>query len=370
MSHREFRAKYDDAFWQRTENASTSDTLYIDTRWVVLYKTDAEKIPIARVKDALKSLNMMYGGTNTQDIDKIPSTARAPWRARLGNPNIQFLPLDSSKLNVTYQKVSSYLDNSAPVNDAASRVAPIDGVLNIYIGASSSGNILGQSEIYGSTVYLLYSTVGGFTVPGALSNYNQGKTLTHEVGHSFGLLHTFTDETCNHVYDFLDVPESVNPNFNAEIAQVGGVWIQRGDNRENDRLYGTSTSCLSIQDDPSTATDEMACNYMDYASDAHSLMFSAQQSLFMREYLQSSDNTSLQLKSATDRSISEGDGNEIMNESTTESGLNITLIVCLSVAGAILLIIFIWFMVRYAKNKKEAERFKKLAAYNVPVMLI
>ncbi|EHA55186.1 hypothetical protein MCOR27_007509 [Pyricularia oryzae] len=80
--------------------------------------------------------------------------------------------------------------------------------LNLYFLSSIPGGILGYcyfpASATTSTVRLDGCTIASGTVPGgSISRFNLGKTAVHEVGHWFGLYHTFQGG-CNGQGDLVD----------------------------------------------------------------------------------------------------------------------------------------------------------------------
>ena len=297
----EFRKKYTNEFLAKAHTDDNNDTLYISTRYVVIYNDDAQKLDLKRIQAGHQVLNKAFSKSNTEELDKVPDTKYYPWRPLIGDPNIQFLPINSSKLEVEYVYTSKkYLHSKTPLEDAASVAGVEDGVMNIYIG-NCSDETLGQAILKSNTVFVLYSSIGGPDLTGLLPEYNLSKTLIHEVGHALSLPHTFSDDACDHTKVFQDVPEQVSPNYLTELFNNDGEWDCIGDNRHNDRVNKTNTSCLSIQTDPDASPNEMGINYMDYGIDHVSIMFTKHQSTMMRTFLKSTENTSL--KFTTDEAI-------------------------------------------------------------------
>ncbi|KAG8822415.1 hypothetical protein FRC19_006049 [Serendipita sp. 401] len=88
-------------------------------------------------------------------------------------------------------------------------------VLNIY-SVGLTGGLLGYATFpwdYATNqkldgVVFLHSTIAG----GSMANYNQGKTLTHEVGHWLGLYHVFQGRSCTGYGDYVaDTPPQKTP---------------------------------------------------------------------------------------------------------------------------------------------------------------
>lgn len=97
--------------------------------------------------------------------------------------------------------------------------------LNVYFQKSIGGNLgycyFPTEVVNGSTQFfldgcsILYTTVPG----GGETNYDEGKTVTHEVGHWFGLYHTFQGG-CNGAGDSVaDTPAQSSPTSGCPIGR-------------------------------------------------------------------------------------------------------------------------------------------------------
>lgn len=297
-------AKFSRSFFNKAEQNDTGDTIYINVRWVMMWTNNNNQVDISKIRSAHKALNEVFSAQNTSELDMLPTASITPWNTLIGNPNIVFLPQDSSKVYAEYLQISNEFSSTNPLEDAVSKGKRVDGVLNLYIGPSSGG-ILGQAELNSNVCYNLYSSIGSRDDPGVLSNYGFGKTVFHEIGHALGLQHPFTDTTCDNIKQADDIPEQLNPNGSAYLTSDGnGGYRQIGDNRYNDRLNDTNDSCIGISAD--TQFNEMATNLMDYGVDDIAIHFTPDQVTIMREFLQdSTENTSLTLMNSTDKSYSE-----------------------------------------------------------------
>lgn len=339
------RAKYNRAYFEEAAARDHGDTLYVDVRWVVLFRNAEERVSVERIRDCHRTLNLLFSAQNTEELAKVPNTALSPFRPLIGNPNIQFLPLNANEVNPVYVSITQELSGTTPVDDAVRIAGRVSGVLNLYLGTSQSGSILGQAELNSNVAFNYHGTIGGYRVPGTLTHYDLGKTVAHEVAHALGLLHTFSDDVCDGFGAFADTEEAVRPNYEVDLVETSpGVWEQTHDNRWKDRNLGTQLSCLDQEADRATASHEMGINLMDYGRDRVSIMFTTSQAVMMREYLQSAQNTSLELKSADATSINASiDSNAVLvgheegEESAQTATLGVAVIAIVAVVGLLAL---------------------------------
>ena len=103
---------------------------------------------------------------------------------------------------------------------------------------------LGPSSYINDGCNVLASTMPS----GGLQDYQEGKTAVHEVGHWFGLLHTFQDESC----DPTDPGDYVDDTPQESVSTDGCPSLEG---------YVKNSCPGSVGDDP-------IHNFMDYSSDA------------------------------------------------------------------------------------------------------
>lgn len=138
--------------------------------------------------------------------------------------------------------------------------------INIWLANFETSGLLGYASFPGQStlpgldeaetdqtagVVVLSGSVGSVTVPGSAAPYDYGRTLTHELGHFFGLRHINGDANCGD--DFCgDTP--------TQSALTGGCPAP-----------GTANGCTP-------SVPKMFENYMDYSNDACLNTFTLNQS--------------------------------------------------------------------------------------------
>lgn len=227
----------------------------------VVYNTAAQNISDALIYAQIDQLNKDFARLNS-DTSNTP----AVFKSLGANTGIQFcLAKRDPNGNPTTGIIrKSTTVTSFSTNDNIKRSAnggddpwPASSYLNIWSG-NLSGGLLGYAQFPGGSeatdgVVLLYSSIGSMTTPGTATNYNLGRTATHEVGHWLNLRHIWGDATCGN--DLVnDTPVHYTSN--------GGC-----------PAHPKSNSCGT--------SAEMFMNYMDYTYDNCMNIFTIGQSARM-----------------------------------------------------------------------------------------
>jgi len=204
--------------------------------WHVIYSTTTVAggyIPDSQISSSISEMNAHFAGSGLSfSLAGTDRTLNANWFNGLGPSN-------------TY--------NSAAKNQLRLGGANALNIYSVGFKSGSGAGLLGYATFpssYASApkddgVVILFSSVPG----GTTANYNQGKTLTHEVGHWVGLYHVFQGG-CSATGDSVtDTPPQVT----------------------------ATNGCPSSQDSCSGGGLDSIHNYMDYSYDPCMTEFTAGQ---------------------------------------------------------------------------------------------
>ncbi len=229
----------------------------------VVWNTTAENIPDAQIRGQIDSLTKDFRKKNT-DASSIPSQRFRDLAAdceiefclatrdTLGNPSTGIVRRQTTIENIGNETINKGTVYYASHGDKAWRP---DRYLNIWVCAFSEGEPLGYSTPIAKVLATSPAEDGcvinykAFGV--SANNYvgrNKGRTLVHEVGHYFNLLHIFgSDRTCNDDDEVEDTPRQAGQNnYCPDFPALQSCAANGGD---------------------------MFMNYMDYPYDACVLMF-------------------------------------------------------------------------------------------------
>ena len=207
----------------------------------------------ARIYDQILVLNQDFAAIN-KDITKVPKEFQG---VLAGHTGIQF---KVAKIN---RKVSPYNSFNSDTEDDYIKLASYGGInatdidknLNIWVIASFDDGTFGYSTFpedggeYNDGIVMSSEAFG--RSGNLLAGIDKGRTLTHEVGHYFDLLHIWGDAKCG---DDLcsDTPTAFQPHYK----------IPR---------YPLYETCGGVK------RSVMFMNYMDYSDDASLYMFTKKQ---------------------------------------------------------------------------------------------
>ncbi|KAG8768239.1 hypothetical protein FRC16_007112 [Serendipita sp. 398] len=216
------------------ENATEFDTnrqVVIKVVWHVIYTSETTEggyVSPGGISASILALNYHYRGAGFLfSLDKITRTQNDDW----------FLNAKSGT------SAESQMKNTLVEGDKA--------VLNLY-SVGFTGGLLGYAtfpwDVYTNPkrdgVVFSHTTVPGGSEP----NYNQGKTLSHEVGHWLGLFHVFETGSCTGKGDYVDdtplqqTPTSGCPESKSSCTNNGGDSIHNYMDYSYDRCMSEFTN--------------------------------------------------------------------------------------------------------------------------------
>jgi hypothetical protein len=231
-------------------------TLELPVHVNVLYRTTSENISNAQIQSQIDVLNEDFSATNT-DYDLTPPDFVA---VRSGDIKIKFI---WAPANVTRKQTNkpSWRANDDMKKSSKGGIDPTNcaTTLNIWV-CNLANNLLGYAQFPGGNcatdgIVCDNNAFGRGSGYNLFSNFNLGRTATHEVGHYFNLRHIWGDATCGN--DFV----SDTPVHNASNTGCP--------------TYPHYSTC-------SGTPLEMTMNYMDYTNDPCMYMFSAGQAARMQ----------------------------------------------------------------------------------------
>lgn len=250
------------AIRQRSVSGNAQKTAAAVTIPIVFHivSNNQSLITDAQIMAQLDTINRDYAGTNGSS-SRVPSH----FRSLFGQSGIQFCLAQRTPDNKITSGIERYSTNRSTfdytnnlVKHAESGGADAwdtDRYLNIWV-SDLAGGTLGYATFPADGVPDEQGVVIDFgSLPGGIvTGYNQGKTLTHELGHYFSLYHIWGDDNgaCTGTDEIDDTPNQAN---------------------------STSTCPSGILTDNCTRTAPgvMYQNYMDYTSDGCLIMFTKQQ---------------------------------------------------------------------------------------------
>jgi hypothetical protein len=252
------------------------------------------QISDADVQAQIDRLNLDFAGMNADS-----SNASAPFLAVRGHSRIQFClakRTPSGELTSGIERRASSIGSLPLRMEDPIKFADQGGLdpwdpelyLNLWVGKDASNNgVLGYAQFPGTMpanqdgVFINVDSWGSsscYTIP----DYNIGRTATHEIGHYFGLLHTWGDDNgdCSGD-DFRDLSEvgstCILPEGMYNPAGQGNTAADIGDTPNQ---AGETSSCPSGEYTDAcagTTPGTMYQNQMDYSFDACLTMFTKKQ---------------------------------------------------------------------------------------------
>jgi hypothetical protein len=142
--------------------------------------------------------------------------------------------------------------------------------LNIYVNSASGYlgySYLPQDNAGGTLdgVVVLYEAVGGRD--NGFSNYDQGRTLVHEVGHYLGLLHTFEGDGC---YEGYNAGDLIADTHSENVDHYGCSQTYTCSTPDDIHNYMNYTDDVCMHEFTREQANRMVCSLVNYRSSLYS----------------------------------------------------------------------------------------------------
>ena len=194
----------------RSDQKGQPSTISIPVAVHVLYYSSEQNISDAQVQSQIDVLNEDFTASNS-DYNNYD----AGYKSVKGNLEIKYC-LTQVIHKQTQHKSFAFTDNMKYTNRGGSDAVDPMHILNIWV-CDLGNSILGFAYYPGISpekfgVVCHTRAFGRGSQYNLFTNYNLGRTMTHEIGHCFGFVHIWGDSYCGN--DFVnDTPLQNDPNF-------------------------------------------------------------------------------------------------------------------------------------------------------------
>lgn len=250
------------AYQERSAEKSITTVLTVPIIFHVIHNGEAvgsgTNISTALINAQIEQINNDFRkimGTSGYNTNPVGADTEIEFCAALVDPNGNVLAspgIDRINRNDRGWSAGAYSDTYIDSNIKPQTYWDPTRYVNVWV-MDLGGGLLGYATFPDMStsssvaeqdgVVILYSSVGSSAMPSSATPYNEGRTLTHELGHFFNLYHTFQGG-CSASNDLCDdTPKTSAPSFGCPVGRTscGGVLTMI----ENYMDY-TDDGCMNI----------------------------------------------------------------------------------------------------------------------------
>lgn len=262
----------------QNNSRSSAPVITIPTVVHVLYKNATQNISDQQIYSQIAVMNADYRRLNADTVNTPPvfDTIAADIQVEFCLASVDPDGNPTNGITRTATSGGQLFGYFSPLEDAkydslgGKNAWPADKYLNIWVCELFPG-LLGYAQFPGDLpatdgvviTYTAFGNMGTVTAPSTL-----GRTVTHEVGHWFGLYHIWGDDS-----DCITGSDSIPDTPNASAASQSDCNVTLNSCANEDPWWG-------IFDPP-----DMVQNYMDYSNDSCMNMFTRMQKARMHSFL-------------------------------------------------------------------------------------